>query len=123
MTFNTKNIKNIEWAEGYNPPRHVVRILKFPIGHVNDYAWVDYIDPEDGTVTVSNDESPSGTLSYESFAFDEVDGDIIRVIKAMKEFVTEMENYSYYGSNPGIPECNLDEVAERILEVLGKRDV
>lgn len=38
-----------------------------------------------------------------------------KIISAMKEFVTEMESYSYFGSNPGIPEDDLDEVADKIM--------
>lgn len=38
-----------------------------------------------------------------------------RVMKIISEFTTEMEGYSYFGSNPGIPEDSYDEVAEAII--------
>lgn len=38
-----------------------------------------------------------------------------KIICVMKEFVTEMECYSYFGSNPGIQEDDLDEVADKIM--------
>ena len=33
----------------------------------------------------------------------------------LKQYLTEMENYCYYGSNPGIPEDRLEDVADAIL--------
>ena len=38
-----------------------------------------------------------------------------KLIAIMKEFVTEMEGYSYFSSNPGIPEDDLDDVADKIM--------
>lgn len=38
-----------------------------------------------------------------------------KLIAIMKEFVTEMEGYSYFSSNPGIPENDLDDVADKIM--------
>jgi len=34
----------------------------------------------------------------------------------LKEYVTEMEDYSYFGSNKGIPEDDIEEIVERILK-------
>ena len=34
----------------------------------------------------------------------------------LKTFTREMENYSYYGSNPGISEDDYDEVAETLMD-------
>jgi hypothetical protein len=39
----------------------------------------------------------------------------MRLMEVMEGFVTEMEGYAYFGSNPGIPEDNLDEVANAIM--------
>ena len=38
-----------------------------------------------------------------------------KIEAVMKEYVTEMEHYSYYGSNPGIPEDDLEDVADELL--------
>jgi hypothetical protein len=38
------------------------------------------------------------------------------IAKMMQEYVTEMEHYSYYGSNPGVPESEIEEIAERIVK-------
>lgn len=38
------------------------------------------------------------------------------IAKMMQEYVTEMEHYSYYGSNPGIREEDIEEIAERIVK-------
>lgn len=35
--------------------------------------------------------------------------------KMMEAHVTEMEGYSYYGSNPGIPESNIEDIAEEMM--------
>lgn len=42
-----------------------------------------------------------------------------RIESIMMKHVTEMENYSYFGSNPGVPEDVLDDVAEEIMTELG----
>lgn len=42
-----------------------------------------------------------------------------RIESIMMNHVTEMENYGYFGSNPGIPEGVLDDVAEEIMTELG----
>lgn len=42
-----------------------------------------------------------------------------RIMKIIDGFTTEMEGYSYYGSNPGIPEDVYDEVAEEIIKEFG----
>lgn len=34
----------------------------------------------------------------------------------LKTFTREMENYSYYGHNPGISEDDYDEVAETLMD-------
>ena len=34
----------------------------------------------------------------------------------LKTFTREMENFSYYGSNPGISENDYDEVAETLMD-------
>ena len=34
------------------------------------------------------------------------------------EHTQEMEHYSYYGSNPGVPEDSYDDVAEAIMTAL-----
>lgn len=38
-----------------------------------------------------------------------------KIEAVLKTFTQEMENYSYYGSNPGISEDNYDEVAEALM--------
>jgi hypothetical protein len=48
-----------------------------------------------------------------------VDYDVRLVIeKVLAEYTREMEGYSYYGSNPGIPEDVYDDVAEDIMTKL-----
>jgi len=42
-----------------------------------------------------------------------------KIEAVLKTFTQEMENYSYYGSNPGISEDYYDEVAESIMSELG----
>lgn len=42
-----------------------------------------------------------------------------RMMQIMDRFTTEMEGYSYFGSNPGIPEDVYDEVAEEIIKEFG----
>ena len=38
-----------------------------------------------------------------------------KIEAVMKKYVTEMEYYSYYGSNPGIPSDDLEVVADELL--------
>lgn len=42
-----------------------------------------------------------------------------RLIAIMSRYTREMENYGYFGSNPGIPEGEYDEVAEDIMKEFG----
>lgn len=42
-----------------------------------------------------------------------------RIMKIIDGFTTDMEGYSYYGSNPGVPEDVYDEVAEEIIREFG----
>lgn len=42
-----------------------------------------------------------------------------KIQEVLESFKTEMEGYSYYGSNPGIPEDSFDEVAKMIIEKMG----
>lgn len=42
-----------------------------------------------------------------------------RIEAIMDKHTREMEGYSYYGSNPGIPEDAYDDVAEDIMTELG----
>lgn len=39
-----------------------------------------------------------------------------KMMKIIDGFTTEMEGYSYFGSNPGVPEDMYDEVAEAIIK-------
>ena len=39
----------------------------------------------------------------------------LELMKVCREFVTEMEGYSYYGSNPGIPEDEIEDMCEKIM--------
>lgn len=42
----------------------------------------------------------------------------LKIVRVLRTFTCEMENYSYYGSNPGIPEDSYDDVADKINELL-----
>lgn len=42
-----------------------------------------------------------------------------RLIAIMAKYTQEMENYGYFGSNPGLPEDQYDEVAEEIMKEFG----
>ena len=44
----------------------------------------------------------------------------VNVIRILEQYTTEMENYSYYGSNPGIPEECYYDLANSILEGINK---
>lgn len=39
----------------------------------------------------------------------------IEVINLCREFVTEMEGYCYYGSNPGIPEDDIEDLVDVLM--------
>lgn len=52
----------------------------------------------------------------EAFDWVEKNEKICKMMKIMNGFSTEMEGYSYFGSNPGIPEDDFDEVAEEIIK-------
>jgi hypothetical protein len=54
-------------------------------------------------------DSEHSQISKEEFELRE------KLIAIMKVFVTEMEGYSYFSSNPGIPENDLDDVADKIM--------
>lgn len=41
-----------------------------------------------------------------------------RIEAVLTKYTTEMEGYSYFGSNPGIPEDTYDDVAEAIMTEL-----
>lgn len=43
----------------------------------------------------------------------------VRIEEVLARHTQEMEGYSYFGSNPGIPEDNYDDVAEDIMTLLG----
>lgn len=38
-----------------------------------------------------------------------------KIEAVLKKYVTEMECYNYFGSNPGIPEDDLEDVADALL--------
>ena len=38
----------------------------------------------------------------------------------LKSYVTEMENYGYFGSNPGIKEEDIEEISEKIEDIVKK---
>ena len=38
-----------------------------------------------------------------------------KIVAILAEYTCEMENYSYYGSNPGIKEDDYEDVAEAIM--------
>lgn len=51
-----------------------VRILKYPVDHINGYARVERVDRHNKIVTVSNMNMPfQGTLGNEPFYFHEVE--------------------------------------------------
>jgi hypothetical protein len=37
------------------------------------------------------------------------------LVGMMKDYTVNMENYSYYGSNPGIPEDSYEDIADYII--------
>lgn len=38
-----------------------------------------------------------------------------KLVDIISSFTEEMEGYSYFGSNPGVPEDNYEDIAEEIL--------
>ena len=38
-----------------------------------------------------------------------------KIIELMKSYVEEMEGYSYFGSNMGIPEDEIEDIADKIV--------
>lgn len=38
-----------------------------------------------------------------------------KLVGIIASFTQNMENYSYYGSNPGVPEDSYEDIAEEIL--------
>lgn len=44
---------------------------------------------------------------------------ICKIMKIMDKHTQEMESYGYYGSNPGIPEDDYDEIAEDLIKEFG----
>ena len=49
-------------------------------------------------------------------AFIEKNEKKLAIITIMNEFVVEMEGYAYYGSNPGIPQDEFEEVADALMK-------
>lgn len=43
-------------------------------------------------------------------------GVLCKVIKMIKGYCREMENYTYFGSNPGVPEDDFEDLAVDILK-------
>ena len=44
-----------------------------------------------------------------------------KIIEIMKGYVEEMEGYCYFGSNMGIPEDYIEDIADKIIEQSNKR--
>lgn len=42
-----------------------------------------------------------------------------RLVAILSRYTTEMENYGYFGSNPGIPEDAYEDVADDIMKEFG----
>lgn len=42
-----------------------------------------------------------------------------RIVKIIAQYTTEMEGYSYFGSNPGVREDDYEDVADDIMKELG----
>lgn len=67
------------------------------------------------------------SVHYEFRVFDTYDqaADFVKawnlrvgVIRILEEYNVNMEGYSYYGANYGVPEEDYEEVARRIIEAL-----
>jgi antibiotic biosynthesis monooxygenase (ABM) superfamily enzyme len=39
-----------------------------------------------------------------------------RIMKIFDSYTRDMEHYSYYGSNPGVPEDEYEDIAEEIIK-------
>lgn len=46
---------------------------------------------------------------------------LLELVDLMNKEVVEMENYSYYGSNPGIPQDSIEDIAERVIKFFEDR--
>ena len=44
---------------------------------------------------------------------------VCKIMNVLDRHTEEMEGYSYFGSNPGIPEDEYDEIAEELIKELG----
>ena len=42
-----------------------------------------------------------------------------RIVAVIASYTRDMENYSYYGSNPGVPEDEYEDIAEDIMKEFG----
>jgi hypothetical protein len=42
-----------------------------------------------------------------------------RIIAIIDRYTREMEGYSYYGSNPGVPEYDYEDIADDIMREFG----
>lgn len=42
-----------------------------------------------------------------------------RIMAIIARFTTEMEGYSYFGSNPGVPVDDYEDIAEAIMDEFG----
>lgn len=68
--------------------------------------------------SVTGDRYPVGTPNLKKETV--MSNDEIRaiIVGVLNEYTTEMEGYSYFGSNPGVPEDVYNEVAEDIVNLL-----
>jgi hypothetical protein len=46
----------------------------------------------------------------------------LQIVGILARYTTEMEGYSYYGSNPGIKEDDYEDVADDIMAAFGLND-
>jgi hypothetical protein len=42
-----------------------------------------------------------------------------RIVAIIARYTTEMEGYSYFGSNPGVPEDDYEDIADDIMKEFG----
>lgn len=42
-----------------------------------------------------------------------------RIVKIISQYTTEMEGYSYFGSNPGVAEDDYEDIADDIMKEFG----